>query len=151
MPDNIRTLLFPKTFREMPHRRLILNLLRSLHILCFCILVGGIYFHQSNEILVIWVSGAVISGFAMFLIDLYGSCIALFEVRGVSVIIKILLLACVPLLGNNSQMLLLIVVIIFSSFVSHSTRRMRHKNFMPQSFQENFGLHSEYPRKRKST
>jgi len=143
MPDSIRTLLFPHNFRGMPHRRLILNLLRSLHLLCLCIMLGGVYFQHSKDELTLWVIGVIVSGLGLFLVDLYGSCIALFEVRGISVLIKLSLIACLPFLSDNNQLLILMLIIIFSSFISHGTRRLRHKNFMSQAFQNKYGLRED--------
>ena len=76
----------------------------------------------------------------MFLIELYASCIALFEVRGLGVLIKILLLALMPFVAVNTQVALLIVVIVVSSYVSHTTRRLRHKSFMSEAFMRAFGV-----------
>ncbi len=140
MTDSIRTRLFPKTFREMPHRRLILNTLRSAHLLCICFMVGGVYFQQDKAELALWIAAVVITGLGMFLVDLYGSCIILLEIRGAGVLIKLLLLAGIPFLDKENQILLLVVVIILSSFISHGARQFRHKRIIPQSFQDHFGL-----------
>ncbi len=137
---NIRTVLFPKTFREFPHRRLILNGLRALHILCLCMLVGGFFFEQDQSLLQPWFIGTLVSGLGIFLIDLYGSCIALFEVRGVSVLVKFGLLGLWPFLERDGQLVLLVALIIFSSLLSHSTRSLRHRNFMSRRFQERHGV-----------
>ena len=131
---------FPKEFREFPYRRLIFTTLRTLHIICFSILVGGFFFHQDKSQLSIWFLGAMLSGLGMFLLDLYGSCIALFEVRGISVLIKLVLLALVPAMGSSGQIIILIMVIILSSYVSHTSRRIRHKSFMSRSFLEKYGI-----------
>lgn len=139
-PESVRLLLFPKHFREFPHRRLFLNLLRTLHIICFSIMVGGIFFHQDKSQITPWIVGTVLSGFGMFLIDLYASCIALFEVRGLGVLIKIFVLIMMPFLSVYTQMALLIVVIVVSSYVSHTTRKVRHRSFMPESFQVKYGV-----------
>ncbi|MCP3688784.1 MAG: hypothetical protein GY784_10255 [Gammaproteobacteria bacterium] len=75
----------------------------------------------------------------MFIIDLYGSCIALFEVRGISVLIKLGSLALLLTFERDNQLYLLIALIIFSSMVSHGSRRLRHWCFMSRAFQEKFG------------
>ncbi len=139
----LQPLFFPATYREIPRRRFILNLLRTVHILCFSILLGGVYFNVSQSLLTAWLMGTIISGFGLFLVDLYGSFIALFEIRGVSVLIKIVLLSFFPLLDESNQLVLLFMVIIFSSFVSHSTRRIRHKNLMPAGFIKKYGIRDE--------
>lgn len=135
----IRLLLFPKIFRQFPNRRLVLNLLRILHIISFSIMVGGIFFHQDKVQIMPWFIGAVLSGFAMFAIDLYGSCIVLFEVRGLGILIKILLLLWMPFVGESIQIILLFIVIVVSSYVSHATKRIRHKSYMSKAFQTQYG------------
>lgn len=87
-----------------------------------------------------WFVGTVLSGLGLLAIDLYGSCILLFEVRGISVLMKILLLLCLPLFAAQYQLWLLILLVILSSFVSHSTRRIRHKNLLPEAWQEKLGI-----------
>ena len=81
-------LLFPDEYRDFKHKRFVIVVLRSLHIICFSILVGGYYFQQDQSLLMPWFLGALFSGMAMFLIDMYGSCIIIFEVRGVSILLK---------------------------------------------------------------
>ena len=138
--DSARRLLFPETFRKFPYRRFILNALRSVHIVCLSFLVGGFFFDQHNSLLLPWFVGTLASGLGIFLLDLYGSCIALFEVRGISVLIKLGLLGLLPFLDRISQLYLLTALIIFSSLLSHSTRSLRHKSLMSSGFQDKYGV-----------
>ncbi len=135
-----RSILFPENFRGFKHRRVVLNVLRAAHILCLSILVGGFFFEQPEPMLKPWLVGTLVSGLGLFAIDLYGSCIALFEVRGISVLVKLGVLALLPLLERESQLVFFIALIIFSSLVSHGTRRLRHWNFMSKAFQQRYGL-----------
>ncbi|MCP4488674.1 MAG: hypothetical protein GY820_15370 [Gammaproteobacteria bacterium] len=137
--ERLRSLLFPGTFRTFSHRRWLLNGLRTAHIVCLCILVGGFFFDQNASLLKPWLIGTLISGLGMFSIDLYGSCIALFEARGMSVLIKLATLALLPLFERESQLYLLVGLIIFSSMVSHGSRRLRHWSFMSRAFQQWYG------------
>lgn len=136
----IHRLLFPQEFREIPHRRLILNVFRSLHILCFSIFLGGFFFGQEPGMLNSWYVGTIVSGLGLFAIDLYSSFVMLFEVRGISVMLKIILLLALPLLHDLNQLWLLMLLVIFSSFSSHSSRKLRHKNLLPLSWQNQFGI-----------
>jgi len=138
MPNRFTLLFFPQALRNFPLRRSVLNLLRTLHILSFSILVGGIYFQQNPASLQLWVFATIISGAALFAVDLYGSFYALFEIRGASIVLKILLLLMIPSLDYHQQVSLLFVIIVISSIVSHSTRRFRHRSLMPQAFQQKF-------------
>ncbi len=133
----IHQLIFPRHYRSLPQRRLLLNIFRSIHILCFSILVGGLYFNQAISELNFWALSVVFSGVALFLIDIYGSGVVLFEVRGFTVLIKVILLIIAFLLPPAEKFNLLVVVIIFSSFVSHSPRWLRHKNLLPVAWQKN--------------
>jgi len=134
MPSSPLRLLFPRQFRDLPHRRLILNLLRSTHIVCFSLLIGGLYYELPAEQWRPWLAGAVLSGFSLFAVDLYGSFLALFEVRGVSVLLKLGMLSLLPLLQGDARIGWLIFIIFFSSMISHSTRRFRHHSLAPAAF-----------------
>lgn len=141
MMNKLHLLLFPREYREFPKQRLVLNTLRALHILCFSILVGGLFFDQPREFLLPWAIAVIASGLSMFAIDLYNSFIALFEIRGMAILVKIGLLLLVPLTDDWARLAVIFTVLIFSSFISHSSRKVRHYNFMPISFQEKYGLH----------
>ncbi|MCP4075631.1 MAG: hypothetical protein GY744_05560 [Gammaproteobacteria bacterium] len=151
MPNSIRLFFFPENYRQIPHRRLILNVLRAAHLLSISILVGGFFFHIDQSLLTSWLIATVATGLGLFMLDLYESFDALFEVRGVSVIIKILLLLSIPAFSEDSQILLLIFVIIFSSFISHSTKRIRHKNYLPVALKQKWGIrtHNQHQPKTK--
>ncbi len=134
MPSSPLRLLFPRQFRDLPQRRLILNLLRSAHIVCFSLLIGGLYYELPAEAWRPWLIGAVLSGLGLFAVDLYGSFLALFEVRGVSVLIKLGMLSLLPWLEGDARIGWLIFIIFFSSMISHSTRRFRHRSLAPAAF-----------------
>jgi hypothetical protein len=147
----LHQLIFPRHYRSLPQRRLVLNVLRSIHIICFSILVGGLYFDQSISDLNIWALSAIISGVGLFLVDLYATGVVLFEVRGFTVFIKIILLAITLLLPPAEKFNLLVVVIIFSSFVSHSPRWLRHKNLLPVTWLKKLAPQDEKSAGDKST
>ncbi len=138
--DKVQNVLFPARLRHFPHRRWILNLLRAAHIACLSILVGGFFFEQNEALLNPWLLGTLVSGLGIFLVDIYASCIVLFEIRGMSVLLKLGFLALLPYLERDSQSLLLIVLIIFSSIISHSTRSLRHRSFMSKQFLQKYGV-----------
>lgn len=127
----IYQLLFPQQYRSLPQRRLLLNIFRSIHTVCFSVLLGGLYFGQTDTVLKSWAVAVIISGVCLFLLDLYASAVVLFEIRGFTVLIKVILLAIALLLPADGQFNLLVLVIIFSSFISHSPRWLRHKSLLP--------------------
>ena len=148
--NTIRTLLFPKNTRHIKHRRLILNVLRSAHLLAISILVGGVFFHIEKTLITPWLIATVVTGISMFLLDIYESGAALFEVRGASILLKTGLLLCIPLVESSSQFLLLLLVIIFSSFISHSTKRIRHTMLLPKTLGKRLGISTENVRHYKT-
>lgn len=143
--DFLHRLVFPRHFRSLPQRRLVLNVLRSIHIICFSILLGGFYFDQAISQLNLWALSVLLSGVGLFLVDLYGSAIVLFEVRGLTVLIKIMLLLIALPLAPADQFKLLIIVVIISSFVSHSPRWLRHKNVLPSVWRDKLSPLDEKP------
>lgn len=143
MPDKLRRLFFPSQYREVPQRRLIHNLLRSLHIISLGILIGGYFFDQSVDQLTPWFVATLITGAGLLLVDLYSSCILLFEVRGVSILLKLLLLSSLPLWSHEAEIYLLMLLVILSAFTSHSSKRFRHHNLMSQAFQQKYAIHDD--------
>ncbi len=141
IPDRIRSLMFPATLRIFPYRHWVLNILRAAHIAFLCPLVGGIVFGQDVSTLTPWLIGTLLSGLGIFAIDLYGSCIALFEVRGISVLVKLGLIGLLPFLTHDHQLLLLVFLVFASSLLSHSRRNLRHRSFMSRAFQQTYGFH----------
>lgn len=147
MRSRFEQLLFPEQFRDFPHRRVVLNLLRAGHILCFAILLGGIYFKQDASLLTYWIIGVIGTGLAMLSIQLYSSFIALFEIQTIAVLIKVLLLRFIPMLEQDGQLALMMFIILFSSMTSHASRRFRHTSIMSAAFHEKYGFKNHKPRK----
>lgn len=133
-------IFFPDAYRALPFRRSILGVLRALHILFFSILVGGLYFNQSKEQVTFWIVGVLITGILMFLMELYASLMVLFEFQSIAIIIKIIALYFMTFLNEQQTIYLLMALILFSSLVSHATKRVRHINIAPLSFQKKYGF-----------
>ena len=131
MPGTLQQTLFPTTMRHVPQRRLWLNLLRALHILSVSVVVGGVYFEVDTSQLYVWLIAMVLSGFGMFMIDLYASCFMLFELRGAAMVIKLLIVICLPFVEQSVQVGLLVLVLLLSALISHSRRRLRHYCLLP--------------------
>lgn len=132
--------LFPREMRPFPYRRPLLNLFRALHILCLGIYLGGLYFGQDMAMLSGWYYGIVISGLGLLLVDLYSSCMMLFEVRGITVLTKLIMLLSLPLFQVQVQIALLVLLIFLSSLVAHASRNLRHRNLLPASWQARLGV-----------
>ena len=72
-----------------------------------------------------WLSGTILSGLAILLLDLHGSAVFLLQVRGLIVVIKITAVSVLPFLGSSAPWLLgsLVVVSVVSS---HAPSRFRY-------------------------
>jgi len=60
--NKILKLLFPPQPRNFPYERLLFDLLRSAHILCVSILVGGLYFRPEAAQLDAWLAAVIATG-----------------------------------------------------------------------------------------
>lgn len=132
MSQGLYRTLFPLKFRYIPHHRTINITLRSLHIVCFSVLVGGHFFNQPADQIMPWLYATLITGGLMMLIELYGSFTFLIELRGLSVIFKTLLLTLIPFFWD-SRFLILAVIIIIASITSHMRGKYRHISLISES------------------
>lgn len=119
-------LLFPLRPRQFPHRRAACIVLRTAHIMATGIFLGGHVLGVTSAPLEPWLWLSVISGLLLFAIDLHASFVALFEVHGIVVMVKILLLLTLPLFWQH-RVALLIVILVIGSISSHMPGRYRHK------------------------
>ena len=100
--------------------------LRALHIMATGVLLGGHIFHQPISILEPWLWAAILSGLAILLTDIYSSFAVLFEVRGIVVLFKILLLSLITVFWEQ-RIFLLVLILFIGAISSHMPKRYRHK------------------------
>ena len=118
--------LFPNQPRSFPYRRAVLSILRALHILTTGILLGGHIFNQPEQLIEPWLYLAVFSGLAIFATDLHASVAVLFELRGLLLLSKIILLLSIPLFWHL-RIPILITVLFIGAIGSHMPKHWRHK------------------------
>lgn len=119
-------MLFPTEPRNFPFRRGIRTALRTLHILATSVLLGGHVFNQPPDMLATWLWGSIVSGLLLFATDLHASCAVIFELRGIAVFVKLLLLLLVPFMWDW-RVPLLITALIIGAVSSHIPRNYRHR------------------------
>ena len=139
----LRTIFFPEHYRSFKHARLLTGLLRAGHIISFSVLVGGVFFQQNEMQLTPWVIATIVTGLSMFVMELYPSCIALFEIRCISILVKIAILAFIPLVNESIHLYLLLLIIAFSALISHASRKIKHATIAPRSFLEKYGFNEK--------
>jgi hypothetical protein len=121
--------LFPVEQRDFPYRLAVRILFRSLHILSVGVLLGGHIFNQPIDILEPWLWGAIITGLIILLTDLHSSFAVLFELRGIAILLKIILILLIPLFWEQ-RVLILISILFIGAISSHLPKRYRHKRYI---------------------
>ena len=126
VPRNLKSALFPNTPRNFPFRRSVRIGLRTVHIFTSGTLLGGYIFQQPLTVLEPWLLGSIISGLLLFATDLYASASILFELSGLAVISKLVLLAILPFFWD-ARISLLVIILVIGSVSSHLPKRYRHR------------------------
>ncbi len=121
--------LFPNKPRDFPFRRTIRISGRALHIMTAGVLLGGHVFNQPAAILEPWLWATVITGIIILLTDLHASLAILFEVRGIAILIKTILLLLIPVFWKQ-RIFILISILLIGAVSSHLPKRYRHKSFI---------------------
>jgi hypothetical protein len=99
--------------------------LRTLHLLAVTGVGGGILFGLEKDLWINYWWLAMASGILMMLIDIISNPVWVVQVRGVSIFIKLVLLAC---LGSNPNWdgPLVVLIIIISAVISHAPGKLRY-------------------------
>ena len=99
--------------------------LRTLHILAVAGVGGGILFGLDKELWINYWWLALVTGIVMILIDVIPNPVWLLQVRGLTVLMKLILLA---LLGRypGYDGVLLVLIIVMSAVISHAPGKLRY-------------------------
>lgn len=117
--------LFPAEPRDFPMRRPVRVLLRTAHIFTGGVLLGGLIFNQPWLDIQPWWIAMAVSGLLLFLTDLHASFAILFQLSGVVVLLKLVLVAVAGWIPQIAIHALLFALII-GSISSHMSGRLRH-------------------------
>ena len=120
-----RSLFFPAQPRSFPLRREVKIALRAAHVLCAGVVTGAFLFDVGGRPCNAWLVATVVTGLSILLLDLHESGAFLLQVRGVVLLIKVALLAAVPMAGGRAGWLLAAIVIV-SVVSSHAPSRLRY-------------------------
>ena len=118
-------LFFPQPLRDFRGQRWVRISIRTLHLISMGLLVGGVARGAAPADLQWEVWSTLLTGLAFVAVELYGSCIWLFQLKGWAVIVKMLLLASV-LAAPHSALPLLIVAIVIGGISSHMPGKYRY-------------------------
>lgn len=111
--------------RSIDWRRWFRLTCRSLHLLTTSVLVGGHFFGMPSAELRPWLYGVVATGAGLMATDLLQGVGYLREVRGVTQLGKIALVAAVALLWDF-RLFILFAIVLLSGVVSHMPGRYRY-------------------------
>ncbi len=123
MREALVALLFPTPPRQFPGRRLVKIVLRAIHVVFVCGLIGAAL--HTDPIGSPWWLGTAVSGMALLLLDLVGSAVFVVQLRGLVVLLKIAVFAALPVLGESAAAVLIAVVFV-SVISSHAPSGFRY-------------------------
>lgn len=126
----MRPLLFPDPPRTIPGYRALNIALRTAHLMAFGTLLGGHVFDVDHARLLPFLVTAIVTGAGLMALELASTCAWLFMGKGIAVLLKLLLLAMIPLFWDHRVSILLVSVAV-ASVGAHMPSRFRYFSFLP--------------------
>lgn len=123
---SLKSVLLPEPPRRIPGRRAVSVALRSGHLAALTGLLGGHVFAVDEGRLGPWLAATVLTGAAMMALELTGSLAWFVTGQGVSVLLKLAVLATVPVFWDQRVPILLGTVVL-AAITSHMPARYRHR------------------------
>lgn len=121
---NLNHLLFPSQPRNFFGKRWIQISLRTAHLIGIAGFSGGVLLGVEPKLWIGFLHLTLLSGLSYFLLDIYCNAMALIQVRGVTIFIKMALLS--TLYYNPEQAWIVLWIIIISSIISHAPGNLRY-------------------------
>ncbi len=116
----------PAERHGFPCWRFVCTLLRTGHIVTTGTLLGGFIFAQPVTVLLPWLWGSVVTGVLLLTADLRSGAAVLGQVRGLAALIKVVILALIPVFWE-ARVPLLVMILLIGAVISHMPKRMRHR------------------------
>lgn len=121
----LSVLLCPDPPRRIPAHRALSIAFRTVHLATFGALLGGHIFGVDSARLLPFLAVTIGSGAALMAIELASTFEWFLTVKGLAVLLKLVLLAMIPVFWNHRVSVLLIIVVV-ASISSHMPSRFRH-------------------------
>jgi len=116
---------FPAQSRSFYGKRWLDIALRTLHLLGLLGVSGGIIFHAEQALWQPYLLTTILSGSSMVLLSLWTNGRWLLQNRGLTIIVKIIILSILPVFPGY-ELYLLFSMVIISGFSSHAPGRFRY-------------------------
>jgi hypothetical protein len=113
----------------MDSRRAASVLLRTAHLGAFAVLLGGHVFDVEPQRLVPWLAATVVTGAGMAALEVGAGVDWLGTGKGLAVLVKLGLLATVPVFWGH-RVAILFAVVVVAGVASHMPRRFRHRQIV---------------------
>jgi hypothetical protein len=122
-------LLFPDERRRLPGGRSVNIGLRTAHLLVSGVLLGGHIFAVSADHLILWLWLTILTGAGLIFQEMYRSFRWVYQLMGVLVEVKLVLILAAGVFWE-SRVPLLMLVVVLGSVGSHLPARYRHFSFL---------------------
>jgi len=127
-----------KPAQRWPFCRALNIVLRTSHIGVAGVLFGGHVFAIEPERLLMWIYLAISTGAVLMFVEAYPSWRYICEARGAMILVKLLMLCCVPWLWH-ARVPILIAVVVIGSVGSHMPRKYRHYSLVERRIVDKAG------------
>lgn len=125
----LKAVLFPAPPRRIPAQRALAIALRTAHLMTFGALVGGHLFEVDPGRLLALLVATAASGAALMALECWATAEWLFMGKGLAVLLKLGLLALIPVFWEH-RLLLLFGIIAVASVGAHMPSRFRHRSLL---------------------
>jgi hypothetical protein len=123
---SLKTVLFPDPPRTFFGRRAVKIALRAGHVLCAGAYLGAFVFEVEPAVRQPWFWALLASAVLLLLLDLHETGAFVFEIRGLVVLGKVILMAFLPCFGA-AQVWVLGFLVVVSVLSSHAPASVRHR------------------------
>ncbi|MCB1759131.1 MAG: hypothetical protein KDI68_05020 [Gammaproteobacteria bacterium] len=121
----LKRLLFPVESRFFPGQRWANISLRTLHLIGVAGLGGGFLYPAEGEGWRLFLDLTIASGLGLMLISIWNNGVWLIQLRGQAILLKLLLLALIPLLPEL-RLSLFIATLVISGIIAHAPASVRY-------------------------
>jgi hypothetical protein len=122
---SIFRVFFPRQEREFRGDRWVSISLRTLHLIGLMGVGGGFLFQAEDTVWMPYWWVCVGSGAALVCLYVWYSAIWLIQLRGLVVLLKLVLLSCLPLVAGN-EIYVLVLIVVLSGLISHAPGDVRY-------------------------